>query len=153
MIRCEANVNEAHPSTKLTPLHLIARSYNVSVDNGTSVIRLLLDAGAHIDCIDNSGYQPKDRASQLEVRELLQANRNLSLKCRCAHLIISTHLCYTNYLSPNLIAFVRMHGSNEIGTDEPSVGVDAVRNRSIRRRFTVRRRYRPIRGRWTVIPR
>ena len=121
LIRCGADVNEVAPSMKSTPLHLTARCNDV--DNAKSVIRLLLDANAHIDCIDGSGQQPEDRAWSFEIQMLLHENRKLSLKCRCAQLINLKNMCYAKSLSSNLIGFVRMHSRNETGTNIQPVHV------------------------------
>jgi len=60
LIDSGADVNEVVSNTKSTPLHLIARCYNI--DSARSVIQLLLDANAHIDCIDKNGLKPEDVA-------------------------------------------------------------------------------------------
>jgi hypothetical protein len=105
-----ADVNRADRRTKSTPLHLISRCYDVDVTK--SVIRLLLDANAHTDCIDRNGRLPEDYTREFEIKEFMRANRKLSLKCQCAYLIILKNVCYMNYLPSNLIAFIRMHDRN-----------------------------------------
>lgn len=121
-------MNEIHRDTKSTPLHLIARIYDMDVAN--TVIRLLLDANAHTDYTDYEGCTPEDCARTLEIKELLRNNRKLSLKCRCANLINLQNVPYENYLSSNLIAFVQMHNTN--ATYVPN---QPVRVRTRRRRF------------------
>ena len=110
MICCGADVDEVEPTSKSRPLHIIAKIYDEK--KVIPVIRLLLDANAHIDCINSKGYLPEQIAWRLEIRQVLQANRKLSLKCQCARLINLKTVSYMNYLSSNLIAFVRMHGRN-----------------------------------------
>ncbi len=110
LIDSGADVNEVVPNTKSTPLHLIAQCYNT--DSARSVIQLLLDANAHIDCIDKNGLKPEDVAWTWNIRMFLQENRKLSLKCQCARLINAQNLSYISYLSPTLINFVRMHSKD-----------------------------------------
>lgn len=74
------------------------------------MIKLLLDANAHLDCVDVDGARPKDFTWDFEIGELLQSSEKLSLKCRCAQLIIQRSLDYKKYLPSSLIHFVRMHG-------------------------------------------
>ncbi|CAF3855504.1 unnamed protein product [Rotaria sp. Silwood1] len=108
LIDAGADVDQAHPRTKSTPLHMIADCVNADI--ARSIIELLFAADAHIDCIDYRNCRPEDRARTLEVKELLRTTQKLSLKCRCAHLINSTNMSYANYLSSRLVVFVRMHG-------------------------------------------
>jgi hypothetical protein len=74
------------------------------------MIKLLLDANAHLDCVDAYGDRAKDCARNFEITELLQSNEKLSLKCQCAWLIIRRSIGYKKYLPTSLINFVRMHG-------------------------------------------
>ena len=113
MIRCGANVNEIEndlsdtPGTR--PLHAIALAYT---DLAKPIAELLLAYGAHADCIDDYGRLPQDRTCDLAIKALLSPTRNLSLKCRCAQMIVSKRINYRQCLSPNLVAFVQLH-SNE----------------------------------------
>ncbi len=103
-------MNEADLKRKSTPLHLATQSSNVNnTNNARFFINLLLDANARTDCIDMYGHLPEYYAWKLEIKELLQANRKLLLKCRCAQLIISENVCYKNSLSSHLIDFIQMH--------------------------------------------
>lgn len=107
LIRCKANVDEVVPSTKSTPLHIIAECDDIDI--ARSVIMLLLEANAHTDFIDKYGRLPEDCAQILEIKMCLRSNRKLSLKCRCAQLINLKNVYYENCLSSNLINFVEMH--------------------------------------------
>jgi hypothetical protein len=110
LIAYGADLDEAGPRTKSTPLHLLSSSEDI--DNSRFFINLLLDANAHTDCIDKNGRLPEDCAAELEIKELLRVNRKLSLKCRCAQLIILKNVSYVNCLPSHLIAFIRMHDTH-----------------------------------------
>lgn len=111
LIENGANVNEIQPIDEYTPLHLFCSGfYFENLDDAISIIKLLLDANAHMDCVDAYGRRPEERAHHVEIRQLLQENQKLSLKCRCARMIIEQNLYYEKYLSKYLIKFVRMHG-------------------------------------------
>ena len=107
LINAGANVDELEPRTKSTPLHLIASSHDV--DAAVETIRILLDANAHLDYVDYQGLRPEDVADNFEIRDYLRVNRQLSLKCQCAHLIAKNRICYKDALSARLIQFVHMH--------------------------------------------
>jgi hypothetical protein len=103
-------VDEVNSSSESTPLHIISQTDNVNENLRRSIIELLLDANAHTDYTDEYGHLPEYYGGQAEIKELLEVNRKLSLKCRCAQLINSENVNYANSLSSRLIAFVRMHG-------------------------------------------
>ncbi|CAF0768149.1 unnamed protein product [Adineta ricciae] len=107
LIDSGVDVNEIVSSTKSTPLHLIAQCSNI--DHARSVIRLLLEANAHLDYVNRNGLKAEQLACDWEIRDLLRINRKLSLKCQCAHLVNSRNLNYSHYLCPRLIKFVQMH--------------------------------------------
>ncbi|CAF4754928.1 unnamed protein product [Rotaria sp. Silwood2] len=111
MIQCGANVNAVCRYFKERPLHFIAKC--LDIDIARPIIELLLVQGAHTDCVDDQGRLPHDLASEPSVKELLRTARRLSLKCRCAQVIISTKMNYRNRLSSNLVAFVRLHCNRE----------------------------------------
>lgn len=112
MVQCGANVNgTSNNRSSVRPLHVIATCSDIHI--GKSVIELLLSHGAHIDCIDDRGNLPYALASEPAIKELLCPTRNLSLKCRCAQIIVSTRINYQNYLSSNLSDFVRLHETTE----------------------------------------
>ncbi|CAF0935501.1 unnamed protein product [Adineta ricciae] len=112
MIRCGANVDGAsNDRSSVRPLHVIATCSDIDISK--PVIELLLSHGAHIDCIDGRGNLPYALASEPAIKELLRPTRSLSLKCRCAQIIVSTRINYQNYLSSNLSSFVRLHVATE----------------------------------------
>lgn len=111
LINCGADVDEADPRTSSSPLHLVA-----DIDDSADVqyaIRILLDANAHTDYVDNYGYLPGENMRSAPSVQVLQANRKLSLKCRCAYLINANKLSYVNSLPTSLINFVQRHGPRE----------------------------------------
>ncbi|UJR19677.1 hypothetical protein I4U23_022811 [Adineta vaga] len=110
LILCGANVNEIDTDWSFTrPLHMIARCSNIDI--AKPIIQLLHAQGAHADCIDSRGNLPEDLALEPTVKEFLRSNRNLSLRCRCAQIIVSKRTNYQKYLSSNLITFVRLHNN------------------------------------------
>ncbi|CAF1257203.1 unnamed protein product [Adineta ricciae] len=107
LIYAGADVNETNLYSKSTPLHLLSTCDN---ENGAkSAIQLLLDADAHIDCINARGYRPDDNTYNLEIKEFLRSHRTISLKCLCARLIVSNNLPHKHCLSADIIQFVQMH--------------------------------------------
>ncbi|UJR16588.1 hypothetical protein I4U23_003488 [Adineta vaga] len=112
LIHAGADVNGTTTVNKATSLHSVVEYWNH--DDAKLIVRILLDANAHLDCIDFRGLRPEELLSDLEIKELLRANRKLSLKCRCAHIIVANNLNYTNYLSLKLIRFVQMHSKETI---------------------------------------
>jgi len=142
LIQFGANVDEVDPILKATPLHLIARCDDV--DHAQPLMRVLLDANAHSDYLDLNGRQPEDLTTNVELKDFLQVNRRLSLKCNCAHPIHSKKIYYGNYLSSNQIAFVKMHTANEIDSNDRSIRVAIMRYTSIQ--YNTLPRYRSIFG-------
>ena len=111
LIQCGADVNEICDNEGNRPLHFIAQCSNIV--RAKPVIELLLAFGAHPDAMNYKGYLPKDIAKARDVKILLSQSQKLSLKCRCARMIISTTINYQKYLSPNLIAFIQLHSNSE----------------------------------------
>ncbi len=94
-----------------TALHRIVSS--VTGVNAIPIIELLIDAGAHIDCVNNYEQTPVDVATMTETRFLLQSKqRPPRLKCLCARLITAQQLNYDFLWPPNttLNRFVLLHG-------------------------------------------
>ncbi|CAF1586682.1 unnamed protein product [Adineta ricciae] len=108
MILWGANVNGRSKNLFLfQPLHVIATCSDIDI--AKPIIELLLDQGAHLDCINTRNELPQDLASDSAIKELLCPTRKLSLKCQCAQIIVSTKINYGNCLPSNLSAFVRLH--------------------------------------------
>lgn len=107
MVACGADVNELAKHSGQRSLHIIAKAFNV--DCAVQIIKILLKAGAHTDCLDSDGFLPEQRARSIEIESLLRSTRTNSLKCLCTHLIISKKLPYKLHLSSRLINFIHMH--------------------------------------------
>ncbi len=94
-----------------TALHRIASS--ATGVNAIAIIELLINAGAHIDCVNCYEEMPVDTATMNEIRFLLQSKqRPPSLKCLCARLITAQQLNYDSLWPPHtaLNRFVLLHG-------------------------------------------
>ncbi len=109
LIQCGADVNEIVPKYECRPLHLVA--YTNNTDVALPIIEMLIATGAHTDCFDFEGLIPEAPATNIEIRQLLHSKRSISLKCQCAHLILSKNINYELYLSKNLKNFILMHQS------------------------------------------
>ena len=108
LIQCGADANGILSTwTEDRPLHLIARCSDIIA--AKPVIELLLDCGAHPDATDYFGNQPKDEAKVRSVKKLLSTSRHLSLKCRCAQVIISQKINYKHYFNGRIIDFIQLH--------------------------------------------
>ncbi|CAF3077052.1 unnamed protein product [Rotaria sp. Silwood2] len=97
-----------------TALHIISRSSKrVTNTNPIAVVELLINAGAHIDCVNEYGETPLAVAIHNEIQDLLRLKQNPpSLKCICARFIADQQLAY-ECLWPTqtpLNTFVLLHG-------------------------------------------
>ncbi|CAF5010358.1 unnamed protein product [Rotaria sp. Silwood1] len=94
-----------------TALHRIASSWTEV--NAIAIIDLLINAGAHIDCINNYNEMPINVAKTTKVRSLLQSKQKPPrLKCLCARLITNQQINYDSVwpVQTALNRFVVMHG-------------------------------------------
>ena len=94
-----------------TALHRIASS--LTGINAIEIIELLINSGAHTDCVNNYGETPVDAAVVAEIRTLLQSiHRPPRLKCLCACLIVDQQLNYDSVwpVGTALNQFVVLHG-------------------------------------------
>ena len=116
MIYCGANVNGVTLNhwTPNRPLHAIAKCRDIDI--AKPIIELLLAHGAHADCIDSKGRFPQDYTQEPAMKELLSPTRKLSLKCRCAQIIVSKNIEYQTHLPVHLLDFIRLHSKPEIGS-------------------------------------
>ena len=81
--------------------------------NAVKIIELLINAGAHIDCVNNYDETPLDVAMITETRSLLQSMyRPSRLKCLCARLITTEQLNYDSMWPAEtaLNRFIVLHG-------------------------------------------
>ncbi|CAF1160052.1 unnamed protein product [Adineta ricciae] len=91
-----------------TALHCLCRD-----SNDKEFIKLLLDYGFHVDCVNEDGYLPIDYVKNDEIKTLLKSKTNPSrLKCLCARMIAQQ--CFNiECLGPPsscLNQFVLLHG-------------------------------------------
>ena len=114
MIQCGANVNgvDWYGRTCLRPLHAMTRWYDIDIVK--PIIELLLAHGAHADCVDSEGKLPQDCTWEPTMKELLSSTRKLSLKCRCAQIIVSKKINYQIDLPVHLRDFIRLHSKPEV---------------------------------------
>ena len=97
-----------------TALHLISQS-SLLDDSGVkkAFIELLINSGAHVDCVNVDGQTPLDVAIGNDSCILLRSKKSLlRLKCLCARVIndqqlIHDHLCPT---STAMKTFLHLHG-------------------------------------------
>ncbi|CAF3673347.1 unnamed protein product [Rotaria socialis] len=93
-----------------TALHV--SSQNSTIDT-LAVVQLLINSGAHIDCMNVDNQTPFDVAQADSIRKLLKAKQSPSrLKCLCARLILFKQLPY-ELIWPketDLNSFLFLHG-------------------------------------------
>ena len=111
LIYAGADVNETNSRSNMTLMHTIGGAYNIYPSR--PIIQILLDAGAHIDCVNAYGHLPEDCAHNMEIKEILRTHRKISLKCLCARLIASSKIPYKHCLSSTLVHFVYMHSDGQ----------------------------------------
>ena len=114
MIQCDANVNGvgANDWTYGRPLHAIARCDDIDI--AKPIIELLLAHGAHADCVDEQGKLPQDCVWKPTIKEFLSPTRKLSLKCRCAQIIVSKNIDYQTHIPVHLLDFIRLHSQLKV---------------------------------------
>ncbi|CAF3090375.1 unnamed protein product [Rotaria socialis] len=75
-----------------TALHIVSQS---NKPEALSIVKLLLNAGAHIDCRNKHNKTPFDSAKTIEMKNLLQRQQaSVSLKCLCACYIVEKQINY-----------------------------------------------------------
>jgi hypothetical protein len=98
-----------------TALHVISRSLKQDGRTDiTAIIELLIDAGAHVDCVNKFGKTALDEAVETEIRILLRSKQSPPrLKCLCARLITDQQLLYDRLWPAQtaLNTFVLFHDS------------------------------------------
>ncbi|CAF0907760.1 unnamed protein product [Rotaria sordida] len=110
-----------------TALHIVSRNFRKNVQGtATNIIELLLDAGTHIDYVNNYGKTPLDQSSGIGIRTLLRSKQTPSrLKCLCAHLI-NIHQIPYDHIWPNptaLTTFVQLHDQPSSEDDDLDFGL------------------------------
>ncbi len=89
-----------------TPLHVLVS--NSDIDDDT-IIQLLHDAGAHMDCVNSLGETPIDVVSNSNIQQFLEVRTKISLKCLCARLIRKSDVPFRGIIPTYLIKFVEKH--------------------------------------------
>ncbi|CAF3846181.1 unnamed protein product [Rotaria sordida] len=104
------DVDAVDESNGNTALHILAHSTKT---NALSIIQLLIDTGAHVDCLNKHNKTPYDYAKTTEIKTLLRKHqRPLLLKCLCARYIVEKQLNYTLnwHKGTYLNNFIYLHG-------------------------------------------
>lgn len=112
LIRCGADVN-AMDNERNTPLHVIV-GYNKAISDFTilhSIIIDLIEAGAHMDTVNNGGLTPYDVATTGVAKIILRTQTKLSLTCMAAQAIKAYNLPYYGNVPRSLESFIELHGS------------------------------------------
>jgi hypothetical protein len=103
-------VNAVDLSNGNTALHIVSQC---DTTDALSIVELLINAGAHVDCLNKSNHIPFDYAKTPEIKTVLQKHqRPLLLKCLCARYIVSQELNY-KLIWPEetrLNTFIYLHG-------------------------------------------
>jgi ankyrin repeat protein len=90
-----------------TPLHVFVSNNESICDE--SIMKLLCDAGAHLDYVNSLGETPFDLAIDPIIKQLLTRRMYLSLKCLCARLIQKNNIPIYGKFSTSLVNFVKKH--------------------------------------------
>jgi len=95
-----------------TPLHLIVGYQRVVGDFLTlhAIITSLIDAGAHVDMVNNSGETPMAKASTGVAEIILKSQQKLSLKCLSAQAVKRHGLSFIGQVPATLEHFISLHG-------------------------------------------
>lgn len=111
LIRCGADIN-AMDNERNTPLHVIVGYSKAISDFATlhSIIIDLIEAGAHMDTVNNRGYTPYDAVTTGVAKIILRTQTKLSLTCMAAKAIKTYNLSYRGNVPRSLESFIELHG-------------------------------------------
>ncbi|CAF2083088.1 unnamed protein product [Rotaria magnacalcarata] len=90
-----------------TALHLACQQFEEPV-----IVKCLIHAGAHLDCVNDEGQTPIECADDIAIRALFNTlNVPRRLKCICARLIVDERLNIVedDLFTPYLQKFILMH--------------------------------------------
>ncbi|UJR12188.1 hypothetical protein I4U23_016365 [Adineta vaga] len=101
--------NTTEPIHYDTPLHTICKR-----DQNKKIIKLLLNSGCHMDCVNKSGKIPLDYINDKKIQTLFTTP--FPLKCLCARIIVNKSFYTTilNTLTSTLKKFIFLHDSLHI---------------------------------------
>ncbi|KAG5326487.1 FEM1B protein, partial [Acromyrmex heyeri] len=111
LIRCGADIN-AMDNERNTPLHIIVGYSKAISDFATlhSIIIDLIEAGAHMDTVNNRGHTPYDAVTTGVAKIILRTRTKLSLTCMAAKAIKTYDLPYRGNVPRSLESFIELHG-------------------------------------------
>jgi len=104
------NVDAVDISNGNTALHIVSQSTR---PDALPIVELLINAGAHVDCLNRHDKTPFDYAKITEIKAILQKHQSPSLlKCHCARLIVTHKLNYELIwpAETKLNIFIYLHG-------------------------------------------
>jgi ankyrin repeat protein len=93
-----------------TALHFVCQSTHT---DALPIVKLLINAGAHVDCLNKQNKAPVDSVKITPIKNLLQTYQKPSLlKCRCARYIVAHDLNYELIwpAGTKLNSFLYLHG-------------------------------------------
>ncbi|XP_014291823.1 protein fem-1 homolog B isoform X2 [Halyomorpha halys] len=119
LIKCGADVN-ALDDDRNSPLHTIVLYQTRLSDFRTlhSIIKDLIDAGAHIDIVNNRGDTPLETAATGIAEIILRSQNKVSLKCLAARAIARHGIEYEEQVPSTLIDFIELHGPCKAASSE-----------------------------------
>jgi hypothetical protein len=86
------NVDAIDISNGNTALHIVSQSTKT---DALLIVELLINAGAHVDCLNKHNKTPLDYAKTTEIKSVLQKQQTPPLlKCLCARQIVAQQLNY-----------------------------------------------------------
>ncbi len=103
------DLNAIESSSGNTPLHIICKR-----NGDQKIIKLLLNSGSHMDCVNKEGKTPLDYVNDKEIKALFTAKPTPDrLKCLCARIIVNKRLNTdtSSGLTSVLKKFVLLHSS------------------------------------------
>ncbi|XP_017892142.2 protein fem-1 homolog B-like, partial [Ceratina calcarata] len=111
LIDCGADVN-ALDSNRNTPLHLIIDYGEPISDFMTinTIIMELIEAGAHMDTVNNRWKTPYDAVTTGVPKTILRTHTKLSLKCMAAKAVKFYDISYRGNVPRCLESFIELHG-------------------------------------------
>ena len=109
-LACGAKVN-APDKKHNTPLHIIAKCADTVSDFDTlyETLIILIANGAHIDVCNADDNTAIDVATTDVVKDILKANRQITLKCLAARIVKRHGIQYENAIPDDLQEYVKLH--------------------------------------------